>query len=66
MEDRRFDLKKYRTNSIWPKLRYFFDYLDIKFGDEEIFDNMYFELLNEEDFLDSLEYYIEKASPARQ
>ena len=66
MEKENFDLKEYRQKTDKPKLKYFFEYLDKKIEYGDTFNNMYFELLNQEDLLESLEYYIENASPARQ
>lgn len=61
-----FNLEEYRAKSEKPKLRYFFEYLDEKFSDEGSFDDIFFESLDEEDFLEGLGYYIKKAMPARQ
>lgn len=61
-----FDLHEYRNREISPKLRCFFEYLDTIFYDTEKFNIEDFELLNEDDFIKALRFYIDKASPARQ
>lgn len=61
-----FNLHEYRNGEISPKLRCFFEYLDTIFSEIEKFNIEDFELLNEDDFIKALRFYIDKASPARQ
>ncbi len=70
--DKEFDLgqyklsEEYKKNTYKPKLKYFFEYLDLKFPHSKKFDNIYFELLDIDDLMESLEFFIEATSPAKQ
>ena len=56
-----FDLEIYRANAN-AKLLSFFEYLYIKLGlkEDEVFLKGYFEIVNENDLIESLNYYIVK------
>lgn len=59
-----FDLKEYQQVEVTnTKIKVFIEFLYKKYGvspDTEKFDNEYFQLFNDDDFIESLRYYIEK------
>lgn len=60
-----FDLREYQKINKDTKKKIFFEYLYQKCGIEsetEKFDNEYFSILNLDDFVESLEYYIQKSN----
>ena len=65
-----FNLKLYKTTDDYKakkaKLRYFFEYLELQFYTIECFDNSFFETLDVEELLNSLDYYIDENRPAKQ
>lgn len=65
-----FNLKLYKTTDDYKankaKLRYFFEYLELHFYTTEHFDGRFFECLDVEELLNSLDYYIDETLPAKQ
>lgn len=58
-----FILQEFKNRNTNKKIKVFIQYLYEKYGvstDSEEFDNEYFSLLNEDDLIESLEYYIDK------
>lgn len=64
-----FNLKEFENKNPNTKIKVFIEYLYEKYGvsaDNEEFDNEYFSLFNDDDLLESLEYYIAKNSITAQ
>lgn len=64
-----FDLKEFEKKNSNTKIKIFIEYLYEKYGvsaDNEEFDNVYFSVFNDDDLLESLEYYIVKNSITAQ
>lgn len=64
-----FNLKEYQTKNSNTKIKVFIEFLYEKFGlsiDDQSFDNDYFLLFNEDDLIESLNYYIYKNSVTAQ
>ncbi|MBN3382930.1 hypothetical protein FC816_00625 [Clostridium botulinum] len=64
-----FSLKEFGKKNTNTKIKVFIEYLYEKYGisgDNEEFDNTYFYLFNDDDLIESLEYYIEKNSITAQ
>lgn len=64
-----FNLKEFEKTNTNTKKKIFIEYLYEKYGganDNEGFDNVYFHLVNDDDLIESLEYYIAKNSITAQ